>query len=222
MKHGDLLRYGFPPPAGRRPVVVLTRSSAIGNLNAVVVAPVSATIRNIPSEVVLDESDGLAQRSFANLDNLQTMAKSRQRNRPRSGAPPVPWPIRAARGAVAADAGLGRRTRRRSRCRRRRPLHGRRDGRGVRGCNEGLPGLEGRLRSFERVRRSVGGEREGGSGRSGRAPERKCVLDAARDGCTQSSVGWRRLPRVPITGAGDPPGPRRTRSGRRRAASRPT
>lgn len=60
MKHGDLLWYAFPPPAGRRPVVVLTRSSAIGNLNAVVVAPVSATIRNIPSEVVLDESDGLA------------------------------------------------------------------------------------------------------------------------------------------------------------------
>jgi mRNA interferase MazF len=77
VKQGDLLWYAFPPPAGRRPVVVLTRSSAIGYLNAVVVAPVSTTVRNIPSEVVLDESDGLPQRSVANLDNLQTVAKSR-------------------------------------------------------------------------------------------------------------------------------------------------
>ena len=77
MKQGDLLWYAFPPPAGRRPVVVLTRSSAIGYLNAVVIAPVSTTIRGIPSEVVLDESDGLPQRSVVNLDNLQTVAKSR-------------------------------------------------------------------------------------------------------------------------------------------------
>jgi mRNA interferase MazF len=77
VKQGDLLWYAFPPPAGRRPVVVLTRSSAIGYLNAVVVAPVSTTIRNIPSEVALDESDGLPQRSVVNLDNLQTVAKQR-------------------------------------------------------------------------------------------------------------------------------------------------
>ena len=77
VKQGDLVWYAFPPPAGRRPVVVLTRSSAIGYLNAVVVAPVSTTIRNIPSEVVLDQSDGLPQRSVVNLDSLQTVAKSR-------------------------------------------------------------------------------------------------------------------------------------------------
>jgi mRNA interferase MazF len=58
-------------------VVVLSRSSAIGYLGAVVVAPVSTTIRGIPSEVALDESDGLPQRSVVNLDNIQTVAKGR-------------------------------------------------------------------------------------------------------------------------------------------------
>jgi len=56
-------------------VIVLTRSSAIGYLNAVVVAPVSTTIRGIPSEVVVDAPDGVTQRSVISLDNLQTVAK---------------------------------------------------------------------------------------------------------------------------------------------------
>ncbi len=75
MRQGDLLWYVFPPPAGRRPVVILTRSSAIGYLSALVVAPVSTTIRDIPSEVVLDVEDGATQRSVITLDTLQTVAK---------------------------------------------------------------------------------------------------------------------------------------------------
>jgi hypothetical protein len=69
VRQGDLYWYTFAPPAGRRPVIVLTRSSAIGYLHAVVVAPVSTTVRGIPSEVVVDAPDGVTQRSVISLDN---------------------------------------------------------------------------------------------------------------------------------------------------------
>jgi mRNA interferase MazF len=69
--------YEFAPPDKRRPVVVLTRASAIDYLATVTVAPVTSTVRGVPSEVVLDEEDGMKGRSAVNLHNTVTVAQQR-------------------------------------------------------------------------------------------------------------------------------------------------
>ncbi len=51
---GDVRLYRFAPPDKERPVVVLTRDSAIPYLATVTVAPITSTIRGVPSEVVLN------------------------------------------------------------------------------------------------------------------------------------------------------------------------
>jgi mRNA interferase MazF len=51
---GDVRLYQFAPPDKKRPVVVLTRASAIAYLSTVTVAPITSTIRGVPSEVVLN------------------------------------------------------------------------------------------------------------------------------------------------------------------------
>jgi mRNA interferase MazF len=75
VRHGDIW-WSDVPGWGRRPVVILTRDSAISLLRRVVVAMVSTTIRNIPTEVVLERSDGMSRRSAVNLDNLYTIDKA--------------------------------------------------------------------------------------------------------------------------------------------------
>jgi mRNA interferase MazF len=57
-------------------VLILTRDSAMGILNSVTIAPITSTIRSIPTEVVLTEADGLPSTCAANFDNLQTVPKS--------------------------------------------------------------------------------------------------------------------------------------------------
>jgi mRNA interferase MazF len=57
------------PPYGRHPVIVLTRSAAIPVLRDLLVMPVTTTMRGIPTEVVLDESDGMPRRCVATADN---------------------------------------------------------------------------------------------------------------------------------------------------------
>ncbi len=69
--------YAFKEPDKERPVLILTRDSAISFLNAVTVAPITSTIREIPSEVFLDEEDGLFQPCVANFDNIVTVPKVR-------------------------------------------------------------------------------------------------------------------------------------------------
>lgn len=60
----------------RRPVLVVTRSEAIPVLNRILVAPVTRTIREIPTEVLLGSEDGLPETSVASFDNLQPVPKS--------------------------------------------------------------------------------------------------------------------------------------------------
>lgn len=62
-------------------MLILTRDSAIGILNSVTIAPITSTIRSIPTEVVLTEADGLPNTCAANFDNLQTVPKSQIGNR---------------------------------------------------------------------------------------------------------------------------------------------
>ena len=58
------------PEWGRRPVLVLTREAAIPVLKRVTIASISRRIRGIPTEVVLDEDDGMPTRCAVSLDNL--------------------------------------------------------------------------------------------------------------------------------------------------------
>jgi mRNA interferase MazF len=58
-------------------VVVLTRASAIDYLATVTVAPVTSTVRGVPSEVVLDEEDGMEGPCAVNLHNAVTVAQRR-------------------------------------------------------------------------------------------------------------------------------------------------
>jgi mRNA interferase MazF len=76
VNRGDVCWYTFRTPDKKRPVLILTRNSAITVLNSVTIAPITSTIRNIPTEVVLTESDGLPHTCAANFDNLQTVPKS--------------------------------------------------------------------------------------------------------------------------------------------------
>jgi mRNA interferase MazF len=76
VNRGDVCWYKFKAPDKKRPVLILTRDSAITVLHSVTVAPLTSTIRGIPTEVVLTENDGLPTTCAANFDNLQTVPKS--------------------------------------------------------------------------------------------------------------------------------------------------
>ena len=75
MKRGEVWWVDMPPPAGRRPAVLLSRDAAYRVRAAITVAPVTRTIRNIPVEVILDRSDGMPARCVANLDDITTLPK---------------------------------------------------------------------------------------------------------------------------------------------------
>jgi mRNA interferase MazF len=73
---GEVRLYQFPRPDKQRPVVVLTRESAIAYLSAVTVAPITSTIRDVPSEVRLTEADGMKGSCAVNLHNVVTVSKA--------------------------------------------------------------------------------------------------------------------------------------------------
>jgi mRNA interferase MazF len=74
---GDIRLYHFAPPDKKRPVVVLTRDSAVPYLSTVTVAPITSTIRGVPSEVLLNEEDGMKTRCTVNLHNTVTISQDR-------------------------------------------------------------------------------------------------------------------------------------------------
>jgi mRNA interferase MazF len=65
----------LPGPAGRRPVLLLTRDDAYEFLNKVVAAEITTTIRHIPIEVPLGLAEGLPKKCVVNCDNLRTIPK---------------------------------------------------------------------------------------------------------------------------------------------------
>ncbi len=77
MKRGDVYWIEFDRPDKRRPAVILTRNSALDYLSSVTLAPVTTTIRGLPTEVLLGPDDGLSMECVVNLDSIQTMRKSR-------------------------------------------------------------------------------------------------------------------------------------------------
>ncbi len=77
MNQGDVCPHTFKTPDKRRPVLILTRNSAIPDLTWVTVAPITTTLRDIPTEVWLDENDGMSRECAVNLDNIQTVQKEK-------------------------------------------------------------------------------------------------------------------------------------------------
>lgn len=77
MAHGEVRWYRFARPDKKRPVLILTRSSALEFLGEVTIAPITTTIRDIPTEVVLSSADGMPRDCAINLDHLQTVSKSK-------------------------------------------------------------------------------------------------------------------------------------------------
>lgn len=61
---------------GRRPFLVMTRNSAISVLNGVLAAPLTRTVRRIPTEVALGPDDGMETDCAAAFDNLRVVPKS--------------------------------------------------------------------------------------------------------------------------------------------------
>lgn len=77
MQRGEVRWYRFRDPDKKRPVVVLTRASALEFLNEVTVAPVTSRIRDIPTEVVLGVDDGMPRDCAVNLDHVQTVSRGK-------------------------------------------------------------------------------------------------------------------------------------------------
>jgi mRNA interferase MazF len=77
MKRGEVRWYVFSRPDKRRPVLILTRDSALDFLGEVTVAPITTAIRDIPSEVLLTKADGMPRDCAVNFDHLQTVSKGK-------------------------------------------------------------------------------------------------------------------------------------------------
>jgi mRNA interferase MazF len=77
ISRGDIRLYCFAPPDKKRPVVVLTRESAIEYLATVTVAPITSTSRGVPSEVILNEEDGMKNACAVNLHNVLTVSQEK-------------------------------------------------------------------------------------------------------------------------------------------------
>ena len=77
MHRGEVRWYQFARPDKRRPVVILTRDSAIDFLSETTIAPITTTIRNVPSEVILTDADGMPEECAINLYHVQTVSKAK-------------------------------------------------------------------------------------------------------------------------------------------------
>lgn len=75
MKRGEVWWAELGPPAGRRPVLLLSRDEAYTVRALVAVAPVTTRIRQIPTEVALGPEYRLPRACVANLDTITTIAK---------------------------------------------------------------------------------------------------------------------------------------------------
>lgn len=69
----DIVWADLGPPAGRRPVCVLTRDAAIAVLSSITCAPVTRTIRGIRTEVEVGPQQGLPERCVITCDNIITV-----------------------------------------------------------------------------------------------------------------------------------------------------
>ena len=77
MRRGEIRWCQLRAPDKKRPVLILTRDVIVDQMNEIIVAPVTRTIRGIATEVVLDEADAIKVRSALNLDHLGIVQRGR-------------------------------------------------------------------------------------------------------------------------------------------------
>lgn len=77
MKRGEIRWYTFRAPDKRRPVLVLTRDEVADQLNELIVAPLTRTVRGLATEVVLTPDDGMPVVSAVNFDHISLAQRSR-------------------------------------------------------------------------------------------------------------------------------------------------
>ena len=75
LSQGEIWWATLPPPVGRRPVVILTRSAALRSVTNVTIAPLTRTVRDIPSEAVISPAEGVPELCAASLDNINTIPR---------------------------------------------------------------------------------------------------------------------------------------------------
>ena len=76
IERGEIRLYNFASPDKIRPILILTRGSAAEYLSRLTIAPITSTIRGVPSEVILGPEDGMKQPCAVNLHNVITVRKA--------------------------------------------------------------------------------------------------------------------------------------------------
>jgi len=77
MKRGEIRWYKFRAPDKKRPILILSRDSILEYLGEVTVAPITTTVRDIPSEVFLSSDQGMPRDCAVNFDHIQTVSKGK-------------------------------------------------------------------------------------------------------------------------------------------------
>ena len=77
MRRGEIRWYKFKAPDKRRPVLILSRDSILAVIGEVTIAPITSTVRDIPSEVFLSKYDGMLKDCAINFDHIQTVSKNK-------------------------------------------------------------------------------------------------------------------------------------------------
>ena len=75
MRQYEIWWAALPMPAGRRPVMLLSRNDSYTYLNKFVAAEITTTVRNIPVEVRLGAREGMSKPCVVNCDNLRTVSR---------------------------------------------------------------------------------------------------------------------------------------------------
>lgn len=75
MRRGEIWWAGLSAPAGRHPVLLMTRDDVLQVRAMVTVIPITSTMRGLAAEVKLGPADGLPKRCVANTDNIITISK---------------------------------------------------------------------------------------------------------------------------------------------------
>jgi Growth inhibitor len=77
VRRGEIRWYTFRLPDKRRPVMILTRNEVIGNLNELIVVPVTRTVRGLATELVLTHDDGMPVTCALNFDHVSLAQQGR-------------------------------------------------------------------------------------------------------------------------------------------------
>lgn len=87
MKQFEIWWADLRDPAGRRPVLLLSRNNAYDYLSKFIAAEITSTVRHIASEVLIGEEEGLPKACVVNFDSLRVVSKLSLTNRAGQLAP---------------------------------------------------------------------------------------------------------------------------------------